>query len=152
MKILSSIFSIIILCFNIYCSQTKNNEKQIIQMLSNFYTAYNKAWSSNLDSESLIKELKVLQEKNCTEKLRNKLNTLFKNHGLDHDIMINDIYTDMQLIKTMSINKDPKTENGYVVTYNAKTEDPYNKEKIVEVNIHITVLKENDHYLIDSVQ
>nr|WP_320038199.1 hypothetical protein [uncultured Bacteroides sp.] len=77
---------------------------------------------------------------------------MFKIHGLDHDILINDVYTeDLKSLKTISVTKDDTMKNCYYVSYIAVVTGMGNKITNEKVQIHLVVIKENGLLKIDNV-
>ncbi|MGC9342619.1 MAG: hypothetical protein ACP5E3_07970 [Bacteroidales bacterium] len=141
----------ILLISNINCAQSQNKNEQVIEMLKEFYTAYNKAWENIDDPLTLKNTLVSLQQKYCSEKLQNKLKDFYKMYGLDHDLLLDDVGTDtITLQKTLSVTKDLEKDNSYVVSYIANIEDP-DKTLKKKVTIHLTVVNEKDSFKIDQV-
>lgn len=134
------------------CVHAQNDiaDNQAIQMLKEFYTSYNIAWSIHAAPDVLVKRLDSLQKKYCTIKLRNELKEEFKQDGLDHDLLINDEYTDIEHLKTLTITKDKTKVNAYVVSYVVHTTRAY-KPVDQKVIIHLTIAKEGDGFKIASV-
>jgi len=132
-----------------FLSKAQNNvaDAQAIQMLKEFYIAYNSEWISTVNPYPLQKKLDSLRRKYCTIQLRNKL----KKMDLDHDELINDQYTDIKHLKTLTVIKDPIKTNGYIVSYIAPTFDPTNKPVEEKIVIHVMVAKENGGFKIASV-
>ncbi|PWG77899.1 hypothetical protein [Pararcticibacter amylolyticus] len=136
------------------CANTQNDifERQSIEMLKEFYTAYNTAWVTAPTPQILVKKLDSLQQIYCTLQLRKELKIEFKKAGLDHDILLNDQGTDVEHLKTLKVSKDSAKLNDYIVSYIAPTADPSNKPIKVKVVIYVTVLKEGGHPKIASVR
>jgi len=70
---------------------------------------------------------------------------------IDHDVLINDQYTDIQHLKTLTVTKDKTKINSYIVSYIAPTTNPLNKPIEEKVVIHLTVMKGARGIVIDSV-
>lgn len=150
-SLLSFLIVTIILISSMSYTHAQNNDKGIIEMLRNFYVAYNRVWSSDYDNLILVNKLDSLQQKYCTKGLQQKLKKLYKTDGLDHDVMINDIYTDIESIKSILIIKDLTKDNSYIISYPASIEDASNNKISATVTIHVIVKKINDLYKIESV-
>ncbi len=152
MKVLICFFITIMLLTNYNCANAQNDlaNKQPEQMLKEFYTAYNIAWSTHTAPDVHDKRLYFLQKKYCTAQLRNELE---KRGGLDQDLLIGRGYTDVEHLKTLTVSKDPANANSYSVSYIHPTMDasyrPNGEEKIV---IHVTVVKEGNGFKIASVK
>ena len=93
----------------------------------------------------LIKKLDSLRKKNCTVQLYNKLKKEFKIDGFDHDILINDEYTDVQHVKTINVRKDPVKQDDYVVSYIDSTLSPSYQPVEKKVILYVTVAKEDNN-------
>lgn len=122
---------------NIFAQARQEVEpKQAIQLIKEFYIAYNTAWSSNVSPKILDQKLDSLQWKYCAITLIVDLKG-----SVDHDILINDQYTDVQHLKTLSVSKDAHKLNTYTVSYLAPTTNPSDKPIEEKVIIHLTVMK-----------
>jgi len=150
MKKISLILLFVICVFSLK-AQNNTSDPQVVQMLKEFYTAYNTAWASHLPATPLIKKLDSLQTKYCTIAARKELKKLLKASGLDHDALTNDEGTDVEhLKKTLKITKDPIKTNDYIVSYIDHTMTPAYKPIDKTVIIHVTVVKENGSFKIDN--
>ena len=94
------------------CVHSQSDEKQVEEMLKDFYTAYHDAWAKKSAPNILMNELDSLHQIYCTNKLRHELKGLFQDQGLDHDIFTNDYGTDDESIKTLTITKDLTKANS----------------------------------------
>lgn len=149
-KLMLVIANILILS-NISCVRAQDEEKQIVSMLNEFYYAYNSVClESGLDV--LWVRLDSLHQKYCTKNFRKELNSQYKIHGLDHNILINDVYTEeIESLKSISILKDNTRENTYLVTYNAIVTGIDYKKINQKVQISVVVVKEDGNFKIDNV-
>lgn len=145
--ILTSLF---ILC-NIGCTPKQKEDQQIISIITDFYTAHEKLWDSDIDPYKLLDKLDSLQQRYCTTGFYGQLKRETKESGLDHDVFTNDYGADDQFLKTLLIKKEPQSKNLYVLTYSTKTEDPRMKVIKVNVTIYISILKENGQFKINDV-
>jgi hypothetical protein len=127
-------------------AQTVIDSKQAIQMIKEFYIAYNTAWSANILPKVLDQKLDSLKMKYCAITLIIDLKG-----DIDHDVLINDQYTDVQHLKTLIVSKDPAKVNSYIVSYIAPTTDPLDKPIEEKVVIYLTVMKGARGIVIDSV-
>jgi hypothetical protein len=145
------------------CASAQNtfNEEQAVKMLTEFYTAYNLAhataestakFSPTAASNTLIKQLDSLQKKYCTKELRRELSALFMKEGLDHDILINDYYTDANHLNTLTVLKVPIKKNEFTVSYIAPYTDPRGKPAEMKTVLHVTVVIEDGEYKIKTVR
>jgi len=141
--------TIIMFLANHNYTQAQNvvDDKQAVQMLKEFYTSYNTAWSTT-KGFVLTKKLDSLQLKYCTKKLRREV----KESGLDQDPLIGIDYTDVGHLKTLTITRDAAKKNSYVVCYIAHTLSAANKPIDERVIIHVTVIKERGKLKIESVK
>ncbi|HWD88567.1 MAG TPA: hypothetical protein VG367_10605 [Mucilaginibacter sp.] len=130
-------------------AQNDSTDKQAMQMLTEFYTAYNTAWAVHSAPDVLIKRLDSLQSKYCTIKLRAILKKEFKKNGLDHDLLLNDQGTDIEHLKTLTVTKDATKSNAYIVSYTVHTTRGY-KPIDIKVIIHVSVVKEHGKLKIAS--
>jgi hypothetical protein len=135
-KLVSLTFTIMIGTINLVHAQNEIDSKQAIQIIKQFYIAYNTAWSANVTSKELDDKLSELKYKYCAVTLWAELEG-----DLDHDILINDQYTDVPHLKTLTVSKNPKEINSYRVTYIAPTTDPFNKPIEEKVVINLSVMK-----------
>jgi hypothetical protein len=149
-KLILIIASILILS-NISCIRAQDEEKQVISMLEEFYVAYNTV-SANSGLDILKPKLDSLQKKYCTKRFQKELKKIFEVHGLDHDVLLNDVYTeDIESLKTMSITKDKTRDNTYLIIYDAVVTGIDYKKKIQKVQIFVVVAKEDGVFKIDNV-
>lgn len=140
----------ILLLSNISCISAQDEEKQVSSMLVEFYVAYNTV-SANCGLDILKTKLDSLQQKYCTQKFIKELKKFYEIHGLDHDILINDVYTeDIESLK-ISVSKDNTRKNAYYVSYIAVVTGMGNRKTNEKVQIHVTVVKEDGNYKIDNV-
>lgn len=143
-------YSSILLIFG--CSSYQQDENEITDMLREFYVTYNTVWVTER-GQVLVRRLDSLKEKYCTENLRMSLNEQFEKHGLDHDVLINDLYADLELLSSsLSITKDDDNDNAYFVSYAADIEESANNPVNMKVTIHVFVEKEGDTFKISDVK
>jgi len=140
----------ILLLSSISCVSAQDEEKQIVSMLQEFYVAYNTV-SANCGLDVLKTKLDSLQRKYCSQKFRIELKKFYDIHGLDHDILINDVYTEDIKNLRISVTKDDTRKNTYYVSYIAVVTGMGNKKTNEKVQIHVTVVKEGETYKIDNV-
>jgi len=138
--------TIAISSINIAQAQSEIEPKQAIQIIKEFYTAYNTAWSANVTPKELDQRLDSLKMKYCSIALMIDLKG-----DIDHDVLINDQYTDVHHLKTLSVSKDKSKVNSYIVSYIAPTTNPENKPIEEEVVIYLTIIKGARGIVIDSV-
>ena len=133
-------------------SNQEFSDEKAVHMLKIFYTAYNISWSSTKSNYALIKQIDSLRKKYCVIGLYNNLRKQFKIDGLDHDILINDEYTDSRHIKTITVLKDSPKINSYIVSYIDSTFSPAYKPINKKVILHVMVALEEGQYKIVSVK
>lgn len=151
MKKKFALFIASILIFTtIGCIRTQNEEEQIVSMIKEFYIAYNTAWAK-CGLDVLKTQLDSLQQKYCSQSFRKELKKQFDIHGLDHDVLINDVYTEDIVSLNISVTKDDTRKNTYYVSYIAIVTGMGNKKTNEKVQIHVTVVKEGEIYKIDNV-
>jgi hypothetical protein len=127
-------------------AQNNVGDNQVIQMLKEFYIAYNAAWST-AKGEIPIKKLRSLQRKYCTNKLINGI----KEEDFDHDPLLGEDYEYVEHLKTVTVIKDRNKENTYIVSYIDNTTQGGNPIDI-KVVLHVTVVKEGGSFKIASVK
>ena len=142
---------------NISCAQSPKEEKQIISMLREFYTAHTTLWTSPLALsrfESTLSRFKFdnkldsLQEIYCTKRVRIESK---KYRKLGFDLLSNDFTTSIEKLKsTLKIVRDTTKENTYIVSYIIEIGYP-SKPREEEHFIHLVVVKENDSYKIGEL-
>jgi hypothetical protein len=145
-KFFSISCAIIISSNNFAQAQNEVESKEAMQMIKEFYIAYNTAWSSNISPKALDQKLDSLKMKYCSITLIIDLKG-----DIDHDVIINDQYTDVQHLKTLTVSKAPTKLNSYIVSYIAPTTNPSNKPIEEKVVIHLTVMKGARDIVIDSL-
>jgi hypothetical protein len=134
------------------CEQAKQNiDDPAINMLKEFYTAYNTAWATT-NGNILIKKLDSLKSRYCTVVYQKELKKEFKEVGLDHDELINDDYTDVAHLNTLKVIKDTQKSSNYIVSYVVFSKDVSNNPTQIKIVIHVTVAKEGGAYKIASVK
>jgi hypothetical protein len=134
------------------CGQARQDTNtDAVNMLKEFYTAYNTAWSNN-SGNVLIKKLDSLQSKYCTRMYYKELRKEFKEVGLDHDELINDVATDVDHLNTLKVVKDLKKPNEYIVSYMFFGKDVSNNPLQEKIVIHVLLIKENGIYKIAAIK
>ncbi|NOU62285.1 hypothetical protein [Marinifilum caeruleilacunae] len=150
-KIRNLILVVLFMSTQLNCVNSQNREKEIINKLNKFYIDYNYAWENETDPIILIQKITDLRQTYCSRKLQSKLNENIQFHGLDHDIIINDLYTTTELISSLSIVKDSIKPNNYRVLYLAETEDALNNIIKTQVCINLKIITEDNTFKIDSI-
>lgn len=127
------------------CYAQPNNDSRIILMLKEFYTAYSEISFRSED----IPKVDSLQEKYCTSQLRKEAKRYLQD---GHDLLTDDWGISKESLSSMKITKDPAKEKTYIVSYIVDSY-PVAPDKPVkkQVVLHITVVKEDELYKIDSV-
>jgi len=128
------------------------DDKQIAKMLNDYYTAHNAIWSTKpiLPSNVLDMKLDSLQEKYCTLNLQIKSKNQLK-YG--QDLLTNDYGIDSLGIKTLSISNDTGKKNVYIVSYSTLNDlVPCISKQQVKVILHLTIVKENGVFKINSIE
>lgn len=146
------IIVILLILINVSCVYAQDVVKLVAPMLKEFYIEYNTVCAKNIKPDDLIKQLDSLKRKYCSQSFQKELKKMFKIHGLDHDVLINDVYTeDLKSLKTISVTKDDTRKNCYYVSYIAVVTGMGNKKTNEKVQIHLVVIKENVLLKIDNV-
>ena len=154
MKTKVTFFLIFLLSLNnqINGQPSKDFDEKAIDMLKEFYIAYNTAWSTTHNGFVLIRKLDSLKVKYCTLSLRKELKSEFKRVGLDHDELINDQETNVDHLNSLKVTKVPSKKDAYIVTYLAPILDGNNKPAEKKVLISVTVAIEGGTLKISSVR
>lgn len=135
-----------------YGYKTNENEKQKLEMLKEFYTIYIKQVADGPAGESGEQAINAIRKKYCSSRLLKELKKKFENGQLDYDPFLKAQDSDTSLLKTLSITKDEHKENVYEVSYSYDRLSGNRSEMIKEtVIIHLTLIKANNQYKIDSV-
>lgn len=120
---------------NAYC-QTTLPETEISAMLKKFYTDYIEEMSKDFPDTN---KLQILKKKFCTPRLLAKL----QDRDLDYDPFLNAQDADKKWAENIKISKG-FTDLQYNVLY-------YDSFMNRWVTIRLVVLRENNHYKIDSI-
>lgn len=130
-------------------SQKPTEEQQAIEMLKQFYIAQ----STIKSTPQNIGKMDSLQKMYCSKKLQKKLKEQFQLTGLDHDLLTNDFGIDSLGLKKLSISKDPKQNNNYIVSYTILDDVvPNLTKKEIKVIINVTVQKEDGMLKVDDIK
>jgi len=142
-KIISIIATIVILTINNSCIQAQKNssDKQILLMLKEFYSAYITEMSIG-NPYTFKYKLDSIKKNYCTIKLIKELPILSKK--ADADPLLNAQDSNIDCLKTLTIEKDKKKQNQYIVSYT----DIYSKTRFI---VKLFVVKENGCYKINSI-
>ncbi|MGZ3860978.1 MAG: hypothetical protein ACXVMS_15670 [Flavisolibacter sp.] len=133
-------------------AQGNNSDKQVIKMLTEFYTTYSKIWSIKPGPHfgMLYKRLDSLQKIYCIQKIRKEAKEWFDD---GHDLLTNDFGIDVESIKSMTIAKDTTKVKSYLVSYEV-IEFPVSPNKPIKerITLHVNVVNEEDKYKIAAVK
>jgi hypothetical protein len=153
MKNFTTLFLICLTSLNSFaCIQIKQDTNDsAVNMLKEFYTAYNTAWATK-DASVLIKKLHSLRSRYCTVAYQKKLEEELKEVGLDHDELVNDVATDVDHLNTLKVIKDLKKANEYIVSYMFFGKDVSNNPLQEKIVMHVLVMKENGIYKIAAIK
>ncbi len=112
MKKILIILLLIQASFSIYAQSELStiSDGQIIKDLTNFYTLYITESSKNQPNE---RQLNLIKHKYCSDKLLRKLSL----EELDYDPFLNAQDCDIEWLKTLTITKDNKSKNKYIVGF-----------------------------------
>jgi hypothetical protein len=114
-------------------AQNTNDDKQAVQMLKDFYTA----WAVPKD-KAFLKKIDPLLMKYVTGKLKNDQ----KEEGLEHDLLTNDHQMDAEHLKTLTVTKDPAKVNEYIVSFIDHTLSAANEPVDEKVVLYVRVIKQ----------
>jgi len=121
-------------------------EEQIIKTLKVFYREYFLE-ETKIDTDGRAgrgtddAKIELLKKKYCTEIFLTKLRKAFKN-GLDYDPLANVQDYEMEWYKTLTIKKDKRKRNLYLVNYYPNGEN---------LTVKLIIVKDNGIYKIDSI-
>ena len=131
----------------VFTSNSQNNdEKQAIAMLRTFYRSYMSAFSIN-DPKLFQNNLKELREKYLTDRGKKEYKKLIEETDSDPIIKAQD--GDVKWAKTLSIKRDLKKPNLYILSY---SNDEYGDDGKLHKNtttISLFVINQNGSYKID---
>ncbi len=126
-------------------AQDSSSDKQAVQMLKEFYTAYSTVKFVVKDSA----KWNSLQKRYSTKKLSKEAKEWY-NDG--HDLYTNDWGIDIESLKNMTIIKDATKANSYIISYIVSTTDPSNNPIKKKVILHVTAQKDDGSCKIASVK
>jgi len=136
-----SLFTLLFMTGSSVYSQKISEEKQVIALLKEFYTIYMTTVANDQPLQS-EKKIDSLKKKYCTKRLLLRLPTLA--NQIDADPFLNAQDSSIDCLKTLSVRKNPKAFNQFIVTYF----DIYSQSKFI---IYLTIVKENGNFKIDSI-
>ena len=116
--------------------QNRNDEKEVLKLLNEFYHKYITENSKVPLDEVRINSIKA---KYCTSRLINRI----KNQRLDYDPFLNAQDCDITWLETLVVNKGI-TQNQYIVSY----KDNFTKNDVI---IKLNVVKQGGSFKIDSI-
>lgn len=151
MKTIFSLFTtILMLVSNTGCAQSQNDNKKELMMLREFYTSYITVWADASDLKMLDKKLDILQKEHCTRAFLKQIPDIMEQTEADPILKAQDV--NIESLKTLSVTRDSRRGNGYIVSYIANNFDLSLNEIQEKVMIYLTLLKEEGHYKIDSIE
>jgi len=116
-------------------AQSNSSDKQVLTMLKEFYTNYITVVSNGAEPKMILS----LQKKYCTSDLLKKIPKLIEQSDSDPFLKAQDSNT--EFLKTLSIRKDLKKSNTYIVSYIADK----------KITINLIVIHENETFKIAKV-
>jgi len=116
-------------------AQKDSSDKQVVAMLKDFYTSYMTAFSDGADENKFA----AIQKKYCTAALLKRVPKLAEQWDSDPFLKAQD--SNVEYLKTLTVKKDLKKRDSYIVSYYA----------VRTFVIHLLVIKQNESYKIDSV-
>lgn len=149
MKLIKLYVIIIVLMFTSCRGAAQNNssEKQVQNMLVDFYSNYIYIWE-NTPISVVYEKLDSLMQENCTSKLRNKAIKTFKE--ADADWLTNNLVGSIN--ENLTVERDATKENGYIVSFIASNSDASGNVIKQIVTLHVMVVKERERYKIADVK
>ena len=122
-------------------AQNTPSDKQAIAMIREFYTAYITGWAKQPPTLDDMRKIEALKKRYCTASLLKKIDAQVRPEA-DPFIFAQDI--DTEWLKTMSVKKDVRKFNSYIVSYLS-----YPNSKTI---IHLTVIKQGDKFKIMAIR
>ncbi|MBS1520721.1 MAG: hypothetical protein JST50_06995 [Bacteroidetes bacterium] len=148
----SKIFLVLfILSVCTYCiAQGTRNDKQVT-MLKEFYASYCKLWAAKPlpPPKEFYKKLDSLQKVYCSQKIRKEAKDWFDDDG--HDLYTNDWGIKPSDVKLMTVVKDVKKPNGYILNYTTLFHEAPSKYVRRNITLYLELIKTGSEYKIDSV-
>jgi hypothetical protein len=141
--VLALLASIAISCIAKYSGNSDSPEEFIL----NFYTEYHKIWALP-NNENKRQLLDSVLEAHCTPELLLKV----KEPNLDHDMIINDHYTTVEYLNTITVVKKPNTANCFLVNYMAPSENPMGEPLLIEIVISLCLVNSENSYKISIIE
>lgn len=136
-KFLAFILPIMIF-FNCCCQvQSISSDKQIVKLLKTFYVDY---ITESTTMPVNLKRIDVIKRKYCTARFITKI----EKQELDYDVILNAQDCDLEWLKTLSVTKDSKRVNTYIVSYI----DNFSKKKNA---ISLVVVSEKGEFKVNSI-
>ena len=125
-------------------AQNSTTDKQTIAMIKEFYTAYITAFSESPTSANLNKQF-ALPKKYCTASLLRKINS---QEYIEADPFIFAQDTEPLMLKSLSVEKDLRKANSFIVSYRYHTTPGHTDKQV----IHLTVIKQGENFKIASIK
>jgi hypothetical protein len=153
-RIISSLFCVLFMAtFEFSYAQNNSDDKQAIKMIKEFYVEYYKVWENtptSVPANVLHEKIDSFAQKYCTKEARNKAKERF---AYGQDFLTKDYGIDSLGLKTLSISKDIKEKNSYIVSYTILDDVVPNVcKKEVKVIINAIVQKEKGILKIDDIK
>ncbi len=123
----------------------QEEDAKIKAMLKGFYTFYITEMASSNDLKLSGERLDSIARKHSTVALYNKIPEIIKATDSDPYLYAQD--SNIDCLKTLTIVKDPRNDNRYVVSYTDIYSDPK-----TDFKIYLGVIKENNEYKINSIE
>jgi len=114
-----------------------SSDKQIVELLKAFYVNY---ITENAKMPVNLKSVEAIKKKYCTARFISKI----EKKELDYDVILNAQDCDLEWLKTLSVTKDSKRLNTYVVSY----VDNYSKKMN---SISLVVVSEKGEFKVNSI-
>ena len=146
-KIVKYILVILIIIANVTCSNSQNEDEQVIEMIKEFYVAHNTAWLEDVTVDVLGRKLDSLQERYCTTKLKVEAKRYFEQ---GFDLITNEQGMGIES-NSLSVVKDSLKDNTYIVSYESLDSGASNNKIKVKVVVNVGVVKESGSYKINKI-
>lgn len=131
------------------CTQAISDDDQAKIMLKEFFGARSTIKFTIKDQD----KINSLYKQYCSKKLQKRLNELHLQFGLEHDFLTNDFGIDSLGLKTLTIEKDQRSNNEFIISYNIVADlVPNVVKKEINATIYMIVIKEEGQYKIDDIK
>ena len=133
-------------------AQNSSSDKQAEQMLIDFYTQYITTFSTERDLRKMDEKLESLQRQHCTENFLRKIPEIIEQTDADPILKAQD--SNLSDLETLTVTKDSQSKSEFIVSYSYDLLMAVNPDKTVKqtVVVHLTLVKEDGIYKIDSVR